>query len=81
MEPKDPHFPEISLVKKTESPIEYDLESKLRNVRINIPLLQSIRDIPIYTKTIWDLCIKKPRRKKNNNQAIKVIIQMSEMIS
>lgn len=61
-EPNEPPSPERLLVKKTDIPIEYYLESKLRNVCIKIPLLQAIRDIPIYTKIIKHLCIKKSGR-------------------
>lgn len=69
------------LVKNTEAPMEYDLESKLRNVCIKIPLSKVIRDIPIYTKIFKDPCIRKSGRKRSKNKNIKVISPMSEMIS
>jgi len=65
------------LVKKTTTPLEYDLEFELRNVCIKTPLLQVIKEIPIYTKIIKDLCIKKPGRKKKRNQNVKVMSQMT----
>ena len=37
LETKEPPFLERFLVNKTKTTIEYDLESKLRNVIINIP--------------------------------------------
>lgn len=78
---KEHSYLEMLLVKKTENLIEYDLEIELRNVFINIPLLQAIKDIPIYIKIIKDLCIKKTGRKKNKNQNVKVINQLTKMIS
>jgi len=57
------------------------LENELRNVCIKISLLQAIRDIPIYIKIVKDLCINKPRRKGHKNQNVKIISQMSTMIS
>jgi hypothetical protein len=45
-----------------EKPIvhpEFDLVSELRNVCIKVPLLQAIKYIPIYFKTIRELCVNK----------------------
>jgi hypothetical protein len=61
--PKLPPYPERLAI---ENPIvlpEFDLEAELQNVCVKIPLLQAIKDIPIYAKTVRDLCIKKPGRK------------------
>ena len=48
---------------------------------IKIPLLQAIRDIPICTKIIKYLYIKKPGRKGHKNQNVKVMSEMSKTIS
>jgi hypothetical protein len=37
--------------------------TELKNVCVKIPLLQAIKDVPIYAKTIKELCIKKPGQK------------------
>jgi hypothetical protein len=58
-----------------------DIEDELRNVCIKIPLLQAIKDIPIYAKIIRDIFIKKPRRKKKEPPLIQVVGQLSEFIS
>jgi hypothetical protein len=68
-----PPYPEILLVKKPDPPLYRDIEDKLRNVCIKIPLLQSIKDIPIYAKMIRDLCIKKPGRKKKEPPLVQVV--------
>ena len=48
---------------------------------IKIPFLQAIQDIPIYTKTIKELCIKKPRRNITNNSRVKVVGTLSDLLS
>ena len=40
---------------------------------MKIPLLQAIKDIPIYTKAIKKLCLKKPAKKIFDSQTIHVI--------
>ena len=68
-------------MKKPDPPLHRDIEDELRNVCIKIPLLQAIKDIPIYAKIIRDLCIKKPRRKKKEPPLVQVVGQLSEFIS
>jgi hypothetical protein len=68
-------------VKKPDPPLHKDIEDELRNVCIKIPLLQAIKDIPIYAKIIRDLCIKKPGRKKKEPPLVQVVGQLSEFIS
>jgi len=53
----------------------------LKNVCINIPLLQAIRDVPIYSKMVRELCLKKPGRKQKDPPTIHVIGQLSNYIS
>jgi hypothetical protein len=65
------------LVKKLEVPLGHDLEDKLRNICVTIPLLQSIKGIPIYSKIIRDICIKNPRRKRKEPPIIQVVGQLS----
>jgi hypothetical protein len=48
---------------------------------VKIPLLQAIKDIPIYAKIVRDLCIKKPGRKRKEPSIIQVIGQLSEFIT
>jgi hypothetical protein len=61
--PKKPPFPERLLIEKPIIQSEFDIMIELRNVCVKIPLLQAIKDVPIYAKTIKELCIKKPGRK------------------
>jgi hypothetical protein len=56
-----PPFPErLKIAKPVELP-SFNLLGELQNLHVNIPLLQAIRDVPIYAKTVWDICIRKPR--------------------
>jgi hypothetical protein len=75
-----PPYPEILLVKKPDPPLHRDIEDELRNVCIKIPLLQAIKDIPIYAKIIRDICINKLGRKKKEPPLVQVVRQLSEFI-
>lgn len=48
---------------------------ELRNVYVKIPLLQAIKDVPIYTKVIRGLFIKKPSRKQKDLPTIHLVGQ------
>jgi hypothetical protein len=63
-------------VKKPEVPIGHDLEAEIRNICVNIPLLQCIKYIPIYAKIIRDICLKTPGRKRKETPVIKVVGQL-----
>jgi len=62
------------LIKKPEMPLGHNLEAELRNICVNIPLLQSIKDIPIYAKIVRELCIKKTGIKRNEPLVIQVVV-------
>ena len=51
----------------------YDFLAKLKNAYIKIPLLQAIREIPILTKTIKELSIKRPRRRSKEMKIIHLV--------
>jgi len=57
-------------VKKHEVPLGHDLEAELRNICVNIPLLQAIKYIPIYSRIVRDICIKNPGRKRKEPPVI-----------
>ena len=60
---------------------QFDLENELKNVCIRITLLQAIRDVPIYSNMVRELCLKKPGRKQKDPPTIHVISQLSNYIS
>ena len=69
------------LIKKTEEPLEHNLETELWNICVKIPLLQGIKDIPIYAKIVRDLCIKNLGRKRKGSPVIRVVGQLSKFIT
>ena len=42
--------------------LDFDVLNELTNVCVKIPLLQAIKDIPIYTKAVKELCLNKRRK-------------------
>ena len=61
--------------------LEFDLVSELKNVCIEIPLLQEIKDIPIYAKTVMELCTKRPGRQKRELSTIQVGGNIANLMS
>eukprot|EP00253_Pinus_taeda_P008877 PITA_08877 len=60
---------------------DFDILGELQNLYIKIPFLQAIQDIPIYAKTIKELCIKKSRRNANTNPRVQVVGTLSDLLS
>jgi hypothetical protein len=58
----------------------FNLLGELQNLHVKIPLLQAIRDVPIYVKTVRDLCIKKPGRKPREPLIVHVVGELSELM-
>jgi hypothetical protein len=80
LESTDPPFPERL---KTTKPVElpsFNLLGELQNLHVNIPLLQEIRDVPIYAKTMRDCCIRKPGRKPKYPLIVHVMGDLSELM-
>eukprot|EP00253_Pinus_taeda_P033242 PITA_33242 len=77
-----PPFPDRLVQTKLPMSIpQFDVLDELNNVYIKIPLLQAIKDIPIYTKSIKELCLKKPTRKRVDPQTIHVIGHLAGLMS
>jgi hypothetical protein len=66
---------------KPESPSKHDFLDELKNVCIKILLLWAIKNIPIYAKTIKDLCLKKAGRKKKEQKIVQVKGQLANLMS
>ena len=71
----EPPFPEKRIQKKFVQTKEqpFDIVDQLKNMHIQIPLFQAIKDVPIYGKAIREACLKKPRRKKKDPTTVHVV--------
>jgi hypothetical protein len=73
-----PPFPKRMMIEKPIVYLDFDIVGELRNLYIKIPLLQ---DIPIYAKTIKELCGRKPVRKiKNSSSTVHVVGDLFDLI-
>ena len=43
-------------------------------------LLDAIKEVPIYTKAIKEVCIKTPGRKKKDSKTIHILGQLSDLM-
>ena len=77
---QNPPYAERLAIEKPILP-ENDLEVQLRNLCVKIPLLQAIKDIPILAKTIKELCLKKPGRKRKQPTKIQVVGKLAKLIT
>jgi hypothetical protein len=69
----------LEITKTVELP-SFNLLGELQNLHVKIPLLQAIRDVPIYANIVRDLCIKNPRRKPRDPLTIQVVGELSELM-
>jgi hypothetical protein len=74
-------FPErLALTKAPEQPA-FNLLGELQNLYVKIPLLQALRDVPIYARTMRDICIKKPGRKTKDPLTVHVMGDLSALMT
>jgi hypothetical protein len=78
---KVPPYPDRLLIKKPTTRPEFDILNELKNICVNIPLLQAIKDISIYSKVVKELCIKNPCRKQKDPPTVHLVGGLSEYIS
>jgi hypothetical protein len=58
----------------------FNILGELKNMHVNIPLLQAIRDVPIYANTVRELCIRKIGRKLKDPLTVHVAGDFSELM-
>ena len=78
--PKNPPYSERLAIEKPIVVPEFNLEDELKNLCVRIPLLQAIKDIPIYGKIVRELCLKKSGRKKKDPPTIHYIGQSTDAL-
>eukprot|EP00253_Pinus_taeda_P028431 PITA_28431 len=75
-----PPFPDRRVMERSKPISETILASKLRNLFIKIPLLHAIKETPICTEIIKELCLKKLRRKRLEPQTIQFVGRATELM-
>jgi hypothetical protein len=81
VETTTPPFPERLALTKTPEPLAFNLLGELQNLYVKIPLLQALRDVPIYARTMRDICVKKPGRKTKDPLTVHVMGDLSALMS
>jgi hypothetical protein len=76
-----PPFPERLALTKTPEPPAFNLLGELQNLYVKIPLLQALRDVPIYVRTMRDICVKNPGRKIKDSITVHVLGDLSSLMS
>jgi len=76
-----PPFPEHLALTKMPEPPDFNLLGELQNLYVKIPLLQALRDVPIYARTMRDICVKKPGRKIKDPLTVHVMGDLSALMS
>ena len=79
-----PPYPKRLVEQQTQNPItlpEFDILDELINAYVKITLLKAIKEIPIYAKTIKELCIRKSEKKKKDPTTIQVIGKLASLMS
>ena len=80
-EPKEiPPFLERLSGTRQPTPEETELLGELKQLCVKIPLLQAIKDVPIYNNMIKEKCFRHPYRHKRDAPTINVIGQLSDMM-
>ncbi len=80
-ETAEPPFPKHLALTKALEPPPFNLLGELQNLYVKIPLLQALRDVPIYARTIRDICIKKPGRKAKDPLTVHVMGDLAALMS
>lgn len=77
----DPPYLERLDIEKLLVQPKFNIESQLRNICVRIPLLQDLRDIPIYDKIVKELFLKKLGRKRKEPPTIHFIGKATKLMS
>jgi len=59
---------------------EFEFLGEPKNVCVKIPLFQAIKDVPIYSKAVQELCLRKPGRKRKDPQTIHVMGKLTDLM-
>ena len=57
-----------------------DLLDQLKQITIQIPLLDSLKEIPLYNKILKEACAKQSSREKKDPPIVHVLWQLSDLM-
>ena len=77
---REPPYPERLMLPKVVGQPQFNILGELKNLYVKIPLLEALQDVPIYAKTVQDLCTRKPGRKPRDPPTVHVIGKLSALI-
>eukprot|EP00253_Pinus_taeda_P030292 PITA_30292 len=77
----EPPFPERLTLNKTFEPPTFNLLGELQNLYVKIPLLQALRDVPVYARTVRDICVRKPGRKAKEPLTVHVMGELTALMT
>ena len=63
-----------------ENQVAFDLLDQLKQMMVKIPLLDAIKEVPIYSKAIKEACVKTLGRKKKDPKTIHVLDQLYDLM-
>eukprot|EP00253_Pinus_taeda_P010783 PITA_10783 len=77
-----PPYPERLVEQQKEMTLpKFGILDELKNDYVKIPLLKAIKEIPVYAKTIKELCIKKIGKRNKDPTTIQVIGKLASLMS
>lgn len=71
---------ECFIIHKLVPQSKVDLLGELQNACVKIPLFQAIKDIPIYSNFVRELCLKKLGRKRKHPPRVHVIEYFAKLM-
>eukprot|EP00253_Pinus_taeda_P027115 PITA_27115 len=77
----EPPLPERLTLTKTFEPPAFNLLGELQNLYVKIPLLQALRDVLIYARTVRDICVRKPGRKAKEPLTVHVMGELTALMT
>ena len=77
---REPPYPERLILLKVVRQPQFNLLGELKNLYVKSVVIQALYDVPIYARTIQDLCTRKPGRKPRDPPTVHVIRKLSKLI-
>ena len=74
---RKPPYLEILMLPKVVGQPQLNLLEELKNLYVKNSLLQALQDVPIYARTIQDMCTRRPGRKPRDPPIVHVIGKLS----